>query len=397
MQITPLSELKVRVERLQAKMLEKGLDGVIIMENTDLFYFAGSMQQGFFFIPLAGDPLFLVRRNYERARDESSWENIFPLESLKNIPTLIADHGFADLKKIGLELDVLPVNNYQHMAKILNGMDILDISRTLREIRMIKSPHEVEFFRQAGKKALDVYRQIPSLLQEGKSELLFSAELENLYRRAGHQGVLRMRAFNAELYFGHVYFGESGALHTFADSCTGGRGLTTACPQGAGRKTLNPHEPVGVDYAAIYEGYIVDHTRTFSLGTLPGDLQRAYEVAVEIQEAIIKQAFPGASCGDLYKLALDIAEKRGLAHNFMGCGPEQVKFVGHGIGLEIDELPVIGKGSQYSLLEGMVFALEPKFIFPGRGMVGLENAWYISDNGPEKLSPIPDKLVSVPL
>ncbi len=397
MQITPLVELKVRVERLQAKMLEKGLDGVIIMENTDLFYFAGSMQQGFFFIPSTGEPLFLVRRNYERARSESSWENIFPLESLRDIPKFIADHGIAALRKMGLELDVLPVKIYQSIGKIFSRVDIIDISRAIREIRMIKSPYELEYFRQAGKKALAVYRQIPSLLQEGKSELLFSAELENLYRRAGHQGVLRMRAFNAEMYFGHVYFGESGALHTFVDSCTGGRGLTTACPQGAGRKTLKSHEPVGVDYASIYEGYIVDHTRTFSLGALPGDLERAYEVAVEIQEAIIKQAFPGASCVDLYQLALDLAEKRGLAFNFMGCGPEHVKFVGHGIGLEIDELPIIGKGSPYNLLEGMVVALEPKFIFPGRGMVGLENAWYISHNGPEKLSPIPDKLVSVPL
>ena len=396
MQITPLDELKGRVARLQKKLRDGGLDGAIIMENTDLFYFAGSMQQGIFFVPATGEPLFLVRRNYERALYETSWKGVLPFGNLKEVPPILAKHGF-EIKRIGLELDVLPVNNYMRFLKLFTGTDFVDISILLREIRMIKSSYEVDCFREAGKVALDIYNQIPSLLQEGKSELQFSIELENLYRRAGHQGILRMRAFNGEMYFGHVYCGENGAMHTFLDSCTGGRGLTVACPQGASRKTLAPHEPIGVDYGAMYEGYILDHTRTFSLGALPRDLQKAYEVAVEIQDAVIKKALPGAACEDLFELALDIAAKRGLADNFMGYGPEQVKFVGHGVGLQVDELPIIGKGAKYMLAEGMVFALEPKFIFPERGMVGLENDWHITAEGPEKLSPIPDNLVTVPL
>lgn len=395
LQVTPLHELKLRVEHLQQKLLETGLDGVFIMENTDLFYFTGSMQQGFFFVPAKGAPLYFVRRNYERARMESSWPEIYSLSSLRKLPLSLAAHGFADLQKIGLELDVLPVNNYLRLIKNFPATEFTDVSKIIREIRMLKSAYELEFFREAGRIALDVNRRIPSLLKEGMTELSFSAQLENLHRLAGHQGVLRMRGFNAEMYFGHTYFGENGAFHTFVDSCTGGSGLTPACPQGAGWKTLNRHEPVGVDYAAVYEGYIIDHTRTFSLGALPEDLHRAYEVAVEIQNAVIKRSFPGAPCAELYDLSVEIATARGLGHNFMGFGVEQVKFVGHGIGLEIDELPVIGKGSEYRLAAGMVFALEPKFIFPGRGMVGLENTWHVTAQGPEKLSPISDDLVVV--
>ncbi len=383
--------------RLQGKLQDHGLDGTILMENTDLYYFAGSIQQGFFFVPAAGDPIFLVKRNYERARDESSWDGVYPLSGFKELPSVLAEHGFKDIKKMGLELDVLPVNIYRRLLKLFPGTEFNDISTVLREIRMIKSNYEIDCLRRAGDVALAVNRQIPALLQAGKAEVHLSAEIENLYRFAGHQGVLRMRAFNAEMFFGHVYSGANGAFHSFADSCTGGSGVATACPQGGGWKKLAPHEPIGVDYGAIYGGYIIDHTRIFSIGELPGDLLEAYTVAVGIQDAVVEQAIPEVSCGDLYNLAVDIADKRGLGNNFMGCGPEQVKFVGHGIGLEIDELPVIGKGSKHMLAEGMVFALEPKFIFPGRGMVGIENVWHVTAKGLEKLSPIPDDLVTVPL
>lgn len=391
-----MSELKSRVEHLQGKLQSEGLDGIIIMENTDLFYFAGSMQQGFFFVPAAGEPIFLVRRNYERARNESGWEGVFPLSGFTELPIALAEHDIKKIKNIGLELDVLPVNNYRRILKLFPGVEFTDVSTMLREIRMLKSNLELDCLRRAGEAGLTVNRQIPALLQVGKAEIHLSAEIENLHRSGGHQGVLRMRAFNAEMYFGHVYSGANGAFHTFMDSCTGGSGVTAACPQGAGWKKLSPHEPIGVDYAAIYGGYIIDHTRIFSIGELPGDLQKAYAVAVEIQDLVMEQALPGVSCGALYNIALDIAAKRGLGDYFMGCGPEQVKFVGHGIGLEIDELPVIGKGSKYVLAEGMVFALEPKFIFPGRGMVGIENVWHVTGEGTEKLSPIPDDLVTVP-
>ena len=397
LRITPLSELHERVKRLQARLQAEDLDAAFIMENTDLFYFAGSMQQGIFAVPARGEPVYLVRRNYGRAREESAWTEILPMGGFQELPAALAAHGHTEFKRVGLEWDVLPVNIYRRLHKLFPAAEFADISMLLREIRMLKSAYELDCFRRAGALALTVNRQIPILLQSGKPELFLSTEIENLYRRAGHQGLLRMRAFNAEMYFGHVYAGENGALHTFLDSCTGGSGVTTACPQGAGWKTLAPHEPIGVDYAAICEGYTLDHTRVFSIGPLPPELQRAYAAAVEIQDEVIKKALPGVSCAELYRLATAMAAEIGLAENFMGYGREQVKFIGHGIGLEIDELPVLGQGSPFTLTEGMVFALEPKFIFPGKGMVGLENVWHVTAGGPEKLSPIPDDLVVVPL
>lgn len=199
-----------------------------------------------------------------------------------------------------------------------------------------------------------------------------------------------------EMFFGHVYSGANGSYSTFLDSCTGGEGVTPASPQGAGLKPLAPHEPIGVDYASIYEGYILDETRVFSIGPLPSEMEKAYMVAREIQDRVVAKAAPGSRCKELYLLALEIALKKGLGDYFMGYRDEQVKFIGHGLGLDIDEYPILSRGSEHILQPGMIFALEPKFIFPGKGMVGLENVWLVTEKGLEKITLIPDEIVTVP-
>ncbi len=395
MQLTPLEELRRRIQNLQFRLQQESLDGALLTENMDLFYFAGSMQQGFLFVPVDKEPLYMVKRNYNRAREESNWENILPLSNLKQLSEYIEDYAERELKSIGLELDVLPVNQYKRLQHEFPPLTFIDISTMIKEIRMIKSDYEINFFRKAAERSLQINRKIPGLLKVGKPEIILATEIESLYRKEGHQGLLRMRAFNTEMFFGHVYCGENGALSTFLDSCTGGKGLTTASPQGAGWKLLAPHEPVGVDYASIYEGYVLDETRVFSIGSLPPVLEKAYHVARQIQEKVISKAAPGILCEDLYRLALEMATSQGLGDYFMGYRDEQVKFIGHGLGLDIDEFPILSQGSKHILQPGMVFALEPKFIFPGKGMSGLENVWLVTKTGMEKLTLIPDEMVTV--
>ena len=393
---TPLKELTNRVQNLQAKLQENSLDGALIIENMDLFYLCGSMQQGFLFVPAEGEPLYMVRRNFMRGKEESGWQNILPLKSFKQLPLYLQEYNKQPLQKIGLEFDVLPVKLYLRLQKLFPGVEFQDVSTILLEIRMVKSPYEVSFYRQAAKNSATVFRRIPELLQIGKPEITLSSEIEALNRQLGHQGMLRMRAFNAEMNTGHVYSGQSGCIGTFLDSCTGGRGTTAACPQGAGWKPLAPHEPVCVDFSTTYEGYILDETRVFSIGHLPPELQKAANVAREIQETLASQALPGALCGDLYQLAQKIAARYGLEDYFMGYGDNRVKFVGHGVGLCLDEFPVFGQASPHILQPGMVFALEPKFSFPQQGVVGLENVWVVTKTGLEKLTLIPDEPVVVP-
>jgi len=395
LQLTPLEELRRRVQNLQLGLEQESLDGALLTENMDLFYFTGSMQQGFLFVPVDKEPLYMVKRNFNRAREESNWENILPLNNLKQLSEYLKDYACWELKRIGLELDVLPVNQYKRLQHEFPSITFSDISIMIKEIRMIKSDYEINFFRKAAERSLQANRKIPELLEVGKPEIQLATEIESLYRKEGHQGLLRMRAFNTEMFFGHVYSGENGALSSFLDSCTGGRGVTTASPQGAGWKLLAPHEPIGVDYASIFEGYILDETRVFSIGSLPSELEEAYLVARQIQEEVISKAAPGILCGDLYHQALEIATSRGLGDYFMGYRDEQVKFIGHGLGLDIDEYPILSQGSKHILQPGMVFALEPKFIFPGKGMAGLENVWLVTETGMEKLTLIPDEMVTV--
>lgn len=395
MHVTPLEELEQRVQNLQSRLQQGSLDGALLTEKMDLFYFAGSMQQGFLFVPPEGEPLFMVKRNFDRARAESTWKNILPFSSFKKLHKSLKEYTGGDLKRIGLELDVLPVNLYERLQRAFPVAAFCDISLTIREIRMIKSAYEIGFLRKAAEASMQVNRQIPALLAAGITELQLSLEIERLLRERGHQGVLRMRAFNMEMFFGHIYSGENGANSSFLDSCTGGEGLSAASPQGAGRKLLAPHEPIGIDFSSIHEGYILDETRLFSIGALPPAMEEAYAVARQIHDAVAALAAPGASCGDLYEYALEIAKSRGLAENFMGYGEGQVKFIGHGVGLDLDELPVLAKGARYALEPGMVFALEPKFVFPGKGMIGLENVWHVTDAGAEKLTLIPDEMVTV--
>lgn len=396
MQPTPRSELEDRVRRFQERLKQEDLQGALLRERVDLFYFAGSMQQGYLFIPVEGNPLYMVKRNFSRACEESMWDRIVRFNSVKQLPSYLAETGLKEINKIGLELDVLPVNEYHRLQAVMPGVELNDVSLSIKEIRMIKSSYEVDCFKEAGKIAADIMSKVPGLLQAGKTELMLAAEIEGLYRRSGHQGLLRMRTFNTEMSFGHVYSGITGMKSTFLDSCTGGEGLTTASPQGAGWKELAPHEPIGLDYASIYEGYTLDHTRVFSIGELPDELLDAYDLARKIQDEVISRCQPGVAVEDLYTLSLELARSEGLEEYFMGYGDGKVKFVGHGLGLDIDEFPILAAGS-HVLQPGMVFALEPKFVFPDKGVVGLENVWVITETGAEKLSPIADDLVTVPV
>lgn len=395
MQLTPLEELKGRLQNLQRKLQQENIDGALLTEKMDLFYFAGSMQQGFLFIPAENDPLYMVKRNFNRARQESKWEKVVPLHNLNQLSKYLKDYTRLGLRRFGLELDVLPVNQYKRLQQEFPAIAFIDISTMIKEIRMIKSDYEIAFFRKAAELSLEVNRQIPGLLEVGKPEIQLAAEIESIMRKNGHQGILRMRAFNMEMFFDHVYSGENGSCSSFLDSCTGGKGVSPASPQGSGWRPLSPHEPIGVDYANICEGYILDETRLFSIGSLPSKLENAYFVAKNIHDQVISEALPGTLCGDLYRLALEIAADSGLGDYFMGYREEQVKFIGHGLGLDIDEYPLLSRGSKHILEPGMIFALEPKFIFPEKGMVGLENVWLITEKGPEKITMIPDEIVTV--
>jgi Xaa-Pro aminopeptidase len=147
-----------------------------------------------------------------------------------------------------------------------------------------------------------------------------------------------------------------------------------------------------VDYVFVLNGYISDHTRIFSLGNLSEDLLRAHDAMLEIQEMVKQTAIPGTITGELYERMMSMAEAKSYKNYFMGAGEKRIRFTGHGIGIELDDFPFIAHGQTLALEKGMIIALEPKVVIPGKGVVGIENSLLVTDNGIESLTLFPDKI-----
>jgi len=385
------SEINSRISRLQKKLTEKDIDAALIFQNADLLYFTGTLQQGALIIPSEGEPVYLVKKSFERALKESPLKNIRQMNGMKDILSGIKEGGIDAPKKIGLELDVIPSAFYLSLKNLLKSSEITDASIHIRRIRSIKSAFEINIIRKACSLIGELYSGVREFLKTGIRDIDFASEVESAARKLGHQGVVRMRKFNGEVFFGHVFSGSDAAEQSFLDSPTGGLGLSPASGQGAGYKVIAENEPVIVDFGFAYNGYIADCTRLFCVGKLDKKLEKAYKTALLIQGEMSKRAKAGILSESLYNLAFEIARKEGFKDYFMGSNGNQVSFVGHGIGLELDEFPFLAKGFNEPLEENMVFAFEPKFVFSGKGVVGIENMWLVKAHGVEKLTKCTEK------
>jgi Xaa-Pro aminopeptidase len=392
---TPKAELEQRVFNLQKYLNKENIDAALVLQRADLFYFAGTIQQANLFIPADGEPILMVYKSTERAQAESAIEQILHLDSPKEIPDIIKANGHALPATLGLELDVLPANMFLSHQRLFQGSHIRDISHFVRLIRSVKSEYELNIMRQAAELSDQVAGCVPNLLREGITELELAGKIEAEARRLGHQGIVRMRLWGSEMFYGHLMSGPAGAVPSFLSSPTGGIGASPAVAQGPGFKTIQRHEPVLVDYVFAYNGYLSDHARIFSLGPLPQKLMEAHAAMLEVQQMIKKLAKPGVKAGEIYDRALEKTKDLGYADHFMGTGNERIRFVGHGIGLEVDEYPFLAAGQQLELQAGMTVALEPKLIFPGEGVVGIENTHVVTADGLEQLGQFPEEVMEI--
>ncbi|MBC2705644.1 Xaa-Pro peptidase family protein [Desulfobacula sp.] len=391
-QSTPEKELQSRIIGFQERLEKCHVDGALILQKADMFYYSGTAQQGWLYIPNHGEPLLMVFKEFHRAKEESELKQVVSLVSPKEIPETMATFGYSIPKNLGLELDVLASNQYLLFQKIFSDSNIIDISFHIRMQRAVKSDYEIDLMREASHMADKVAARVPDLIKEGMAEIEFAGLVEAYARSLGHQGLIRMRMWDNDLFYGHIMSGPGAAIPSCFASPTGGKGVNPSIAQGPGFNTIKRNEPILVDYVFALNGYISDHTRIFSLGDLPDDLLSAHDVMLEIQEMVIKTATPGSITGDLYDMMMSMAEDRGYKDYFMGAGNRRIRFTGHGIGLELDEFPFIAKGQKLSLEKGMMIALEPKAVFPGIGVVGIENSFLVTDNGLESLTTFSDKI-----
>lgn len=370
------------------------LDAIIIVQNADLFYFTGTVQSGNLYVPVSGQPLFMVRKDAGRARMESGLREVMPFGSMRDIPAILSQYGYPAPKRIGLELDVLPVNFYERYRTLYPNADFADATPLIRKVRMIKSHYEIHLMKDAADQLDRVYRRAREIIRVGMTDLDVAAELEYTARKDGHQGLVRMRGFNSDICYGQILSGTDSAVPAYSDTPLGGMGLNPSFGQGAGLKRIEPQEPVIIDFAGCVDGYLSDQTRVFSVGEPSARLRRAYDDMLKIQEMMTQTAEVGMSWGALYDVCLKYAADMGYADSFMGAKGSQVSFIGHGLGVEIDEYPFIARGfNQMTLETGMAFAFEPKVVFPGEGAIGIENTFYLSNEGLKRLTYSSDELV----
>lgn len=388
----PADEIAARISAFQAALGAAGLTGALIVQRRDLFYLTGTAQDAHLVVPAHGEPRLLVRRSGSRARQESPLERVERLDSMRDLPGAIRDAGIVG-GRLGLELDVLPAARYLAYARALDGLELDDCSPLVRSLRSIKSAWELEQIEAAARQVEVGMRAARWALRAGITEIELAAEIEHAMRNAGHQGVLHARGFGFDPSPACVLGGPSAAVPGGWDAPIVGPGPNPAIGAGSSERPIESGETVIVDLLGGAGGYVADATRTFATGEPPEQLVRAHALAHRILTEVSAGARPGVTGEDLFLRARELA---GDEPGFMGVeGENVVSFVGHGLGLEVDEPPFLARGFATPLAAGMVFALEPKFLFAGVGAVGVENSFVVEEGGARSLIDVEETLLLV--
>lgn len=379
----PLPELNNRMHRFRTRMesIDPEWRIAVFFSKINQYYFTGTMQDGMLLIPRDGDAEYWVRRSYERAVAESLFPLIRSMESYRD-----AAKAFGPFPpSVYLETEIVPLAMLQRLKKYFPFDEVKPVDPHIAAVRAIKSKFELEIMRESGRIHQRVLEEkIPGMLREGMSEAELASQLYTILMEEGHHGLSRFGMFDTEMVLGHICFGESSIYPTFFNGPGGNYGLCPAVPSfGSRENRLKNGDLVFIDIGCGVDGYHTDKTMTYMFGkSLPEEAVKIHRKCVEIQDCIAGMLIPGITPDEIYRTVMNSLDSDFLC-NFMGFGSRRVKFLGHGIGLLIDETPVIAEGFREPVQEGMVFALEPKKGIRGIGMVGIENTFIVTAAGGE--------------
>ncbi|MBQ8502502.1 MAG: aminopeptidase P family protein [Bacteroides sp.] len=385
-----LPELKQRRDQIRVLMAQQEIDAAIFTCNVNLIYTYGQVVSGYLYLPLnAPARLFIKRPN------NITGEHIHPIRKPEQLPELIQQCGLQLPKKLMLEGDELPFTEYNRLAACFPEAEVLPCgTQLIRQARSIKTAFELELFHRSGVAHAKAYQQIPSVYRAGMTDRELSIEIERLMRLEGCLGQFRVFGRSMEIFMGSLLAGSNAAAPSPYDFALGGKGVDPSLPGGLDGTLLQPGQSFMVDMGGNFYGYLSDMSRVFSIGKLPEQAYAAHQTCLEIQDAVADKAKPGVTCEELYDTAIEMVTRAGFADNFMGVG-QKAKFIGHGVGLEINEAPVLAPRMKQELQPGMVFALEPKIVLPEVGPVGIENTWAVTAEGVEKLTLCPEEIIEL--
>lgn len=377
----PLSELQSRMCRFRQEMDMQNPDWrlILIFSKLNQYYFTGTMQEGMLVIPRESKATLWVRRSYERALNESEFADIRLMQSYCD-----AACAYTDMPDtIYTETDFVTLSMLKLLKRYFKFSDCKPADLCIANVRAVKSEYELDLMIKSGEIHKRVLEDIlPSLLYTGMSEAELGAALFSVLLREGYHGISRFSMHDTEMLLGNIAFGESSIYPTSFNGPGGNLGLSAAVPVfGNAQRRLKEGDLVFIDIGCGYGGYHTDKTMTYVYhGKLPDEAQKIHDRCVDIELKIADMLRPKVLPSEIYKTVMDRVDTQ-LLKNFMGYGSRKVKFLGHGIGLTVDEMPVIANGFDRPLCEGMVMAVEPKCGIKDIGMVGIENTFLVNAEG----------------
>lgn len=389
LQLLSDDEVKLRVAKIAAGMKSAGIRAVLVNDNVNLFYLTGRVFCGYVVI-LADESIhYFVRRPVHLIADD-----VVSVRKPEDLGSIIKSLISSDAT-VGIMGDDTLWSMAERFRSMLSPMNVVNASAILRGARAVKTPKELEMMEASGFLQTNVYRIIPKLYQEGMTDIELQIEIERELRLKGCLGIFRTSGNDLELYMGNVLTGENADSPSPYDFAMGGRGLDPSLPVGADGTIIKPSIPVMVDMNGNFNGYMTDMTRCYVLGDIPEHVEKALELSRAICREIAKAALPGTPARELYELALNMVKDAGMEEYFMGHR-QHAGFVGHGIGITVNEPPVLAPRSKDILQSGNTIAVEPKFVIPGYGAIGIENTYIVNNNGPARcITLCPEEIMSL--
>lgn len=375
------SEFESRLQKVRAQMNDT--DALLISDNANIYYLTGRVFAGYVYLPLHGMPLMFVRRPVGLEGDGVVY--------VRKPEQIVETLGLNMPASIGLELDVTSYSDIERLKHVFDGARVVNASPMMEAARAVKTQRELELISDSGVKQERVYRRVPHLYQEGMTDLELQVEIERVSRLEGCLGQFRISGNSMELFMANILVGENADTPTPYDFAMGGEGLDPSLPVGVNGSIIKSSDSVMVDANGNYTGYMTDMTRTFAVEKLAPLALKAHKCSMDICHAIAEAGRPGVEARTLYELAVNMARDARLHEYFMGHR-QKAGFVGHGIGIEINERPVVAPRSHDILAEGNVVAIEPKFVIPGTGAVGIENTYVVESDGMRCLTNAPEEI-----
>ena len=388
----PVTELEKRRERLAIALSENGIESALIDDPVELYWLTGGRQNGLILVGSKDSNVqttHWVKRSLERAKFESGGEN--------SPDPIIAQPRMSDLvdsiRKIGgtqkpsmLE-GKIPHDRWKFISQKIKSLDgeSKDCTSIMYKLRETKSSWEVDMLRESGRINKDMFQAIKENGGLGKTELEMAGVAEQISRKAGFGGRIRMRKWPMDCDRVVIVAGESASIPSYFDSAIGGIGASPISSLGSGHAKVKPNSPVTVDIVHLHRGYVSDCTRMFSAGDLESKWIERLDHMVEIRKAVVSSLEKGDECSKTWEIGSMMAKEMGYSDNLMGMLPDKSNFLGHSVGLELDETPVIANGFDRPLCIGGTMAIEPKVIYPD-GCIGTEDTFVRTKDGMECLT-----------